>query len=228
MRLTSLAVLAFILAVGAVQAKDRWSAPQATLLSPDALERLVSGVALYPDRTLDLILRAANSPGNIHEAARYVRGETESSMFVYAQGQSSMFSIGGSQPSMVWRGPEMDHSMDAMPLEIQNLVLYPDVLELLDENLSSIAAIGAANYSQPNDVKAAIARVRAVAEEAQAKRNESKDHKYVAPAGYWGTAVAPAAVYGWNRWKPKPKDPTKPTSPPAEEVQPSNEALPAK
>lgn len=100
------------------------------------LERLVAKVATYPDHVLDQILDAAQHPVAIHQAAEMARTN--------AQQDGLDEVLQGNLPTSV------------NYLRQQ----HPEVLQELDRNLNEIAQLGAAMQRQPDDVFAAVRKVR--------------------------------------------------------------------
>ena len=106
-------------------------------LSADELETLVGPIALYPDPMISLILPASTVPTDIVLAARYIRDNQDTSQ-IDAQNWD---------PS------------------VKGLARYPDVLNMMNENLDWTNQLGAAVIAQQADVMAAI----------QAQRVKAKD-----------------------------------------------------
>jgi hypothetical protein len=103
------------------------------LLSTVDLEELVSPVALYPDDLLAIVLPAAAYPLQIVEAGRFLEAlENDSSL----------------KPD-----PEWDDSVVA-------LVNYPEVIELLNDDIDWTWRLGEAVVSQQADVVSAIETFR--------------------------------------------------------------------
>ncbi len=103
------------------------------LLSEVDLEELVGPIALYPDDLLAIVLPASAYPLQIVEAARFLEDlENDSSL----------------KPD-----PEWDDSVVA-------LLNYPEVIELLNEDIDWTWRLGEAVVSQQTDVVAAIETFR--------------------------------------------------------------------
>ncbi|MDR0902709.1 MAG: DUF3300 domain-containing protein, partial [Opitutaceae bacterium] len=105
------------------------------LLDASALDTLAGPVALYPDTLLAVILPASTNPADIVLAARYLEDGGDAAQI-------------DNQP---W-----DPSVRA-------LARYPDVLRWMDENLAWTQQLGATFLAQPEDVMAAVQRLRAQA-----------------------------------------------------------------
>lgn len=106
--------------------------------SVQPLDQLVAPVALYPDPLLGLLLPASTMSSDIVLAARYLAG--------------------GGDPQQV----------DAQPWDesVRGLAHYPEVVKWMDENLAWTQQLGAAYLDNPENVMAAVQRVRT---EARAK-----------------------------------------------------------
>uniref|UniRef100_A0A7C4LS89 DUF3300 domain-containing protein n=1 Tax=Schlesneria paludicola TaxID=360056 RepID=A0A7C4LS89_9PLAN len=128
-------------------------------LSPQTLQALVVGIALYPDPVIELILQAAQFPAAIHEAASIPASE-------------------------VGRLSELRNS-GKLPVSVQTLLdKYPDVLAQLDRNIALTTALGQAAKNQLADVWAAIDAVRESIEKTAAQQPAAAVvNPYVAAAG---------------------------------------------
>jgi hypothetical protein len=103
------------------------------LMSDAELEELIGPIALYPDDLLAIVLPAAAYPLQIIDAARFLEElETDSTL----------------KPD-----PEWDDSVVA-------LLNYPEVIELLNEDIDWTWRLGEAVVSQQGDVVAAIETFR--------------------------------------------------------------------
>lgn len=106
------------------------------------LDALVAGVALYPDALLESVLQAATHPLALHRQASN-------------DGESSR------------RGPLARRvQQERVPAAVTELAQYPEVLRTLDEHLSITARLGRAYAASPEQVWAAIGRVRGQIEQA--------------------------------------------------------------
>jgi hypothetical protein len=102
--------------------------------SPQQLDEMLAPIALYPDPLLAQVLPACAYPQEIDQAAH----------FVQSNGTDGV----ESQP---WDDP------------VKAIAHYPDVLNLLDQNLAVTESIGQAFVGQQGDVTASIQRLRAQA-----------------------------------------------------------------
>jgi len=102
-------------------------------LSPDALERLVGPIALYPDDLLSIVLPAATQPLQIVEAQRFLDQHKANPSL---------------KPPSTW-----DPSVVA-------LLNYPDVLSMMNHDLDWTQQLGNAVVAQQTDVLNAIQAFR--------------------------------------------------------------------
>jgi hypothetical protein len=107
------------------------------MLDAGELDVLLGPIALYPDPLLAILLPAAMEPADIVLAVR--------------------FWDAGGDPALVER-QRWDEN-------VKGLGFYPEVLRWLDENLEWTRAVGEAFLLQPEDVMAAIQRLRRYAHE---------------------------------------------------------------
>lgn len=103
------------------------------LLDPAALEELVGPIALYPDDLLAIALPAATYPLQVVQASRFLQSREENPSV---------------QPAEGW-----DDSVVA-------LLNYPEVVELLNEDLDWTWKLGEAVLAQQEDVLEAVAAFR--------------------------------------------------------------------
>jgi Protein of unknown function (DUF3300) len=97
--------------------------------SPDELDQLVAPIALYPDKLVGQILAASTYPTQIVEANRWV------------------------QQNSALKGDALAKSVDTQPWDpsVKALTQFPQVLDMMDKNLSWTSALGQAytDGSQP-------------------------------------------------------------------------------
>lgn len=105
---------------------------------PDQLDNLLAPVALYPDPLLAQVLPAATFPDQIDEAARFARA--------------------GANPDAI----------DVQPwdVSVKAVAHYPSVLYMMADRLDWTTALGQAYVNQPDDVMAAVQRLRQEAQSA--------------------------------------------------------------
>jgi Protein of unknown function (DUF3300) len=113
------------------------------LLPPEQLDSLVAPVALYPDNLLSQMLVASTYPLEIVEASRWMRQNSGLKGQALTEAASKQ-------------------SWDA---SVQALVVFPDVLTKLDQNISWTTDLGNAFLNQEADVMGAIQRLRQTAQQ---------------------------------------------------------------
>ncbi len=130
---TSITASSVIAQVPVVAAES--SAAVTTTVTATPLEELVAPIALYPDALIALILPASASSSDIVLAARFLN-------------------VGGTA-----------NQIDTQPWDdsVKGLAHYPEVVKWMDENLSWTQRLGEAYLDQPQEVMAAVQRVRAQA-----------------------------------------------------------------
>ena len=144
-------VAAFLLSVvllssGAALAQDQPPAapPPGQTLTPDQLDDLVAPIALYPDELVGQILAAATYPLEVVQAYQWLQrnpGLTGPALTQAAQQQN-------------W---------DA---SVQALVVFPDVVKSLNDDVTWTTNLGNAFLAQQQDVMDAVQRMRQKAEQA--------------------------------------------------------------
>jgi len=108
------------------------------LLSPNQVDDLVAPIALYPDPLIGQILVAATYPIEVVEASQWLQRN----------------------PGLV--GSELTKAAEAQPWDpsVQALVMFPDVIKRLNEDIAWTTNLGNAFLSQQADVMNAIQRMR--------------------------------------------------------------------
>lgn len=144
---------------------DDPGAPQAavnTLLSSAELEELAGPIALYPDDLVSLVLPASTYPVQIVQAARYLNDRERDSKL---------------QPPDDW-----DDAVVA-------LLNYPEVIELMNDDLDWTWALGEAFLNQQAALMDAIAGFRG---QAYAAGNLRSDERQVVTVDHEVIEIAPA------------------------------------
>lgn len=140
----------------------------------DEMEQLVAPIALYPDVLVALILPAAIESADVVLAARFLeRGGAEAQI----------------------DGQPWDDS-------VKGLARYPDVVKWMDENLSWTRQLGDAYLDKPEEVMAAIQRVRARAK-AQGLLVSTAEQEVVAEGEYIRIVPAQPNVVYVPRYDPE-------------------------
>jgi len=116
--------------------------PPAEPLTPDQLDNLVAPIALYPDNILSQILAASTYPLEIVEAQQWLQQNRN---------------LSGQKLLEAARKEKWDPS-------IQALVVFPDVLGRLNQDVRWTTDLGNAFLAQQADVMSAVQRMRGKAE----------------------------------------------------------------
>ena len=143
----ALGVLMLAAAAAVLRPAGAQDAPAFTLASPEELDELVGPIALYPDDLVAIVLPASTYPLQVVAAERLLEDrERDSSL----------------QPDEDW-----DDSVVA-------LLNYPEVIELLNDDLDWMYDLGAAVLNQHADVLDAIQRFRDRAYDAGNLRSDDR------------------------------------------------------
>ena len=116
-------------------------------LSPDQLEQLAAPVALYPDTLLAQILTASTYPAQVAVADQWLKQ-------MQAEGYAAPAQVAAGADAQSW-----DPSVKA-------LTAFPQVLDMLDQNLQWTTALGNAYFNQPQDLMQTVQVMRQRAEDA--------------------------------------------------------------
>src|SRR4029077_8292092 len=127
----------YVLAQQAQSATGSQGQPQKTL-TPAQLDSLVAPIALYPDPILSQVLVASTYPLEIVEAGRWL---------------SQNSNLKGKQLTEAAAKQTWDAS-------VQALVVLPDVLKRLDQDVGWTSDLGNAFLAQQQDVMDAVQRLR--------------------------------------------------------------------
>ncbi len=134
---------------------------QAAALVPDQLDSLVAPVALYPDPILSQVLVAATYPLEIVEAARWLGANST------LQGKALV----DAAAKQTW---------DA---SVQALVMFPDLLKLLNKDIGWTSDLGNAFLAQQQEVLDAVQRMRQKAQNKGALQSNEKQTVSTATEG---------------------------------------------
>jgi hypothetical protein len=118
--------------------------PPGQTLSPDQLEGLVAPIALYPDPLLSQILVASTYPLELVQASQWLQRNGN---------------LAGAARKQAAEGQNWDPSVQAM-------VLFPDVLKRLNQDITWTTDLGNAFLSQQPEVMDAVQRMRLKAQQA--------------------------------------------------------------
>jgi hypothetical protein len=170
--------------------------PPGETLTPDQLDDLVAPIALYPDPLLSQIMVASTYPLELVQAYQWLTrnpGLTGPALTQAAQQQN-------------W-----DPS-------IQALVVFPDVLKLLNDDVTWTTNLGNAFLSQQQDVMDAVQRMRQKAEQAGKLASTPQENVITADQGgqpyieiepsdpdvIYVPVYDPALIWGPPLWYPYP------------------------
>nr|MCU0255067.1 DUF3300 domain-containing protein [Acidobacteriota bacterium] len=130
------------------------AAPESATLSAEQLQALVAPIALYPDPLLAQVLVASTYPLDIVEAQQWLTKNDK------------------------LKGEELSKSAEKQPWDpsVQALVLVPDALKLLSENIKWTKDLGDAVLAQQKDVMNAVQDLRRKAK-ADGKLESSEQQK---------------------------------------------------
>jgi len=145
-RSMAVALFCLILVPGIAFSQDQppAMAPPDQALTPNQLDDLVAPVALYPDTLLSQVLVACTYPLEVVQAFQWVSKNP------------------GLQGPALTQGAEQQN-WDA---SIQALVMFPDVLKRLNDDVTWTTNLGNAFLAQQQDVMDAVQRMRAKAQQA--------------------------------------------------------------
>jgi hypothetical protein len=130
---------ALLLAAGLASAQD-YAPP---VYSPDQLNNLVSGIALYPDPLLAQVLAAATFPDQIADAASFANANRN---------------LSGSDLA----NAIMTANLPFDP-SVQALIPFPTVLDMMASDMNWTSGLGNAVLAQRSDVMDAVQRMRQTA-----------------------------------------------------------------
>ena len=128
------------------QAQTAASANEPTAFNSEQLDALLAPIALYPDPLLTQILMACTYPVEIVEASRWL-------------GQGNNAQLHGDALTEALQSQNWDPS-------VKSLVPFPQVLSMLNNDLSWTQQVGYAFATQQADVMNSIQRLRAQAQQA--------------------------------------------------------------
>ena len=139
----AITVLLLLFALPTTHAQNADDNQQA--LSNEQLEQLVAPIALHPDSLLSQILMASTYPLEVVQAARWSK----------------------TNPKI--KGNELEGAMQQQPWDpsVKSLAAFPQVLQMMNDELGWTQQLGDAFLAQQEGVLAAVQRLRAKAEEAK-------------------------------------------------------------
>jgi hypothetical protein len=163
-------------------------APTQQPLSANDLERLLAPIALYPDNLVAQILAASTYPEQVAAADQWLH---------QMQGQ------GYASPDQIAAGAEAQGGWDP---SVKGLTAFPQVLDMLNQDLQWTTDLGNAYYNQPQDVMQTVQVLRDRAQQAgnlqttpQEQVSDDQGYLEVAPENpeeVYVPAYNPWNVYG--------------------------------
>ena len=111
-----------------------------TAYTPEQLNQMLAPIALYPDQLVTQILMAATYPLDVVEAARWLRKPENAAL----------------------KGDQLEAALLEQPWDpsVKALILFPDIIEMMDANLQWVGNLGDAFIGQQADVMDEIQRLR--------------------------------------------------------------------
>jgi uncharacterized membrane protein YgcG len=172
LQLLGLMLASWLVADPALRAAEPTQAPasaQAPAFKPEELEQIVAPIALYPDSLLAQIFMASTYPLEIVQAARWQKENPQ---------------VKGDAVAKALEKQTWDAS-------VKSLVVFPDVLTMMNDKLDWTQKLGDAFLGQQKDVMDAVQRLRAKAKESGnlASSKEQKVKTEPAPAGSTTTEI---------------------------------------
>ncbi len=163
-------------------------------LSADQLEQLLAPVALYPDALLAQILAASTYPAQVAAAGQWLH---------------QMQAQGYNDPNQIVAGADAQSGWDP---SVKALTAFPQVLDMLNQNLEWTTNLGNAYYNQPQDVMQTVQVLRDRAQQAGTLQSSPQeevtndqgnidlapatpDVAYVPAYNPWAVYGAPVAPY---------------------------------
>lgn len=153
----------------------------AQAMNAQQLEQLLAPIALYPDSVLAQILAASTYPAQIAAADQWRR------------------SMGAAPPDQIAAGANAEGGWDP---SVKALTAYPQVLDMMNQNLQWTTALGNAYYNQPQDVMETVQMLRQRAQSA-GNLQSTPQEQVSADQGYISVAPSnPEVVYvpTYNPW----------------------------
>lgn len=114
-------------------------------LSSDRLEQMLAPIALYPDNLVSIVLAASTYPAEVSSAAQWLQMQ------------------GNAPAEQIAAGANAQSSWDP---SVKALTAFPQVLDMLAQNLQWTTDLGNAYYNQPQDVMQTIQVLRSRAQAA--------------------------------------------------------------
>jgi len=150
-------------------------------LTPDRLEQMLAPVALYPDNLVSMVLAASTYPAEVSSADQWVHMQ------------------GGAPPEQIAAGANAQSGWDP---SVKALTAFPQVLDMLAQNLQWTTDLGNAYYNQPQDVMQTIQVLRGRAQSAGTLQNTPQQEVVVDQGEIQIAPPTPEVVYvpQYNPW----------------------------
>ncbi len=160
-------------------------APQATF-THEQLDQMLAPIALYPDTLVAQILMAATYPLEVMEAARWLQ----------------------SPDNVALQGDQLEAVLLDLPWNpsVKALVIFPDIVRMMDANLQWVEQLGDAFIGQQAEVMDGVQRLRQLALAAGTLQSTSRQNVIAAdnivtiepvnPDVIYVPSYYPTAVYG--------------------------------
>jgi hypothetical protein len=156
---------------GAAEASAQTAAPKAATADQQAMDKLLAPIALYPDALLAQVLAGASSPQQVTEVNKWLQQNSQ---------------LQGSDLQQAAETAGFDAAFIA-------LVLFPDVLKLMETNLPWTTELGKAFTSDQKAVLASVQRLRAQAQAAgNLKSTPQQEVKTETDSGQQVIVIQPA------------------------------------
>ncbi len=166
-----------LLVAPAVRAQEYGAAVPSNVqpYSAAELDQMLAPIALYPDSLLGPILIASTYPLEVVEAHRWLQDPYNASL----------------------RGDALAAALQQQTWDpsVKTLVAYPQILEMMDNNLDWTERLGDAFLAQQDDVMDAVQRLRSEAEEAGTLESNSQQEVTTVAGAIVIAPVSPAIVY---------------------------------
>lgn len=107
-------------------------------LNPDQLDQMVAPIALYPDSLLAEVLAASTYPAQVVDADHWRQSQ------------------GNAAPQQIAAGADVQN----WDPSVKSLTAFPQVLDMMAQNLQWTTQLGNAYYNQPQDVTDAVQAMR--------------------------------------------------------------------
>ena len=153
--LRALGGIAMALSLISVVADAQTASPPAPVFKAEQLDQILAPIALYPDDLLAQVLMAATYPLEIVQADRWVKDPKNAKL----------------------KGEQLASALEVQPWDpsVKSLVPFPQVLDMMSQQLDWTQKLGDAFLAQQKDVMDTVQRLRRKAQAAETlKTNEQQ------------------------------------------------------